>query len=255
MSQLARINEIYDILRSKHNASTKYLCSALGISESTVRRALDFLAATDDRIRRVRGGVVLENTRDDFEYMFELKTSLNVELKRRIAQAVGDHVSDGESLILDSGTTCLHAAMQFHDRKDLRVITTDVKIAEELAKYENLESIVVGGVIRPGFYSIGQSPALEMLDHFAVDKVIMSADAVDIVKGITNLSTFEVEVKKKIIDIARTAILIADHTKFGKVSLYRVADLSRYATIITTKELDAQIAEEIRDLGIRLVLA
>ncbi len=254
MSQLARINEIYDILRSKHNASTKYLCSALGASESTVRRALDFLASTDDRIRRVRGGVVLQNTRDDFEYMFELKASFNVELKRRIAQAVVDHVSDGESLVLDSGTTCLQTAMQLHRRERLRIITTDVKVAEELAKYETIESIVVGGVIRPGFYSIGESPALEMLDHFTVDKVIMSADAVDVVRGVTNLATFEVGVKKKIIDIARIAILIADHTKFGKVSLYRVADLSRFATIITTKELDARIAEEIRDLGIPLVL-
>jgi DeoR/GlpR family transcriptional regulator of sugar metabolism len=94
-----------------------------------------------------------------------------------------------------------------------------------------------------------------MLDHFSVDKTIMSADAVDMRHGVSNFSMFEVSVKQKAIQMATTAILVADHTKFGKSSFYRVADLDRFHIVITTRELDDETAAQVRELGLELVLA
>jgi len=255
LNRAKRINRIFEILKDKGNASTKFLSKLLDVSESTIRRDIEFLGSMNKKVQRVHGGVVLNSSKHDLEYMFELKLNLNLELKRRIARKLLDYVDDSDSLIVDSGTTCLYASMELHHKEHLRVMTLDVKIAEELAKYENIESIVVGGLIRPGYYTIGESLALEMLDHFRVDKTILSADAIDLENGVTNFSIFEVGVKKKIIEMAKTVILLADHTKFGNTYFYKVANLSKFSTIISTNELEKKFIDGIQEMGVHLVLA
>ena len=257
VKQAERIHTIHAILKEKGNASNKFLCSVFDVSESTVRRDIDLLASMHADVQRLHGGVVLEGSNGNLEYMFEVKLNLNREEKRRIARAAVEFVENGDRLVVDSGTTCLFAAMELHHRKDLRVITLDTKIACELAKHESIEATIVGGIVRPGFYTVGESMAIEMLDHFSVDTTIMSADAIDVAKGVTNFSIFEVGVKKKIIEMAKTVILIADHTKFGGSFFYKVTDLVQVDTIITAKELersDPGLVHTIRDLGVTLVL-
>jgi len=255
VNQAERSKQIERLLMEKGNASIRYLCSVFSVSEATMRRDIAYLVKDNPQVKRLHGGVVWENSSGNLEYMFELKLHVNHELKKRLASAILEHIEDEESIVLDSGTTCLHIAMQLHKKERLRVVSLDVKIAEELAKYEKIESMIVGGSVRPGFYSIGDSFAVEMLDHINVDKAIVSADAVHIDKGVTNCAIFEVGVKKKIMEISDYPILVADHTKFGKAALYKIADLSQFKLIVTTKELDEGMADQIRDLGVQLVLA
>lgn len=254
MRRSDRINRIQEILREKRTASTKYLCNVLETSESTVRRDVDFLISMNSNVRRVHGGVVLNDARTDLEYMFELKLKLNLDLKLHVADAAAKCIQDGDSIVLDSGTTCMFVAKALSHKKNLRVVTTDVKVAEELAKCENIESIIVGGVVRPGYFAVGDSLATEVLDHFVVDTAFLSADAIDAVNGVTNYSSFEVGVKKKVIQIAHRAILIADHTKFGKTSFYRIAPLSAFSLIVTNKEIDVDILQQITESGVAVKL-
>lgn len=255
MKQAERINQMMQILQEKHNASTKYLCKVLDVSESTARRDIEFLASLNKDVRKVHGGVVLDGAAKGLEYMFELKLSVNVELKRRVARAVVSLLEDNDSVILDSGTTCLYTATELHRRKDLRIATVDLQVASELAKHEHIESLIVGGLIRPGYYTVGDTLATEMLEHFSIDKAVVSADAVDIETGVTNFSIFEVGVKRKILETAGKCILATDYTKFGTRTFYKVAEISRFATIVTNSELDERYADAIRELGIELVLA
>lgn len=245
-----------DILTTKDNASTTYLCKVLNVSESTVRRDIEFLASLRKEVRKVHGGVVLEGANQhDHEYMFELKQNVNVVEKRRIARAAVDLLEDGDNVLLDSGTTCLQIASELHARKHLRIATVDLQIATELARHDHIESLIVGGLIRPGYYTIGESLALDMLEHFSINKAIVAADAVDMNVGVTNFSMFEVGVKRKILQLAEVRILVADHTKFGAKTFYKVASLDRFSTIVTNKELEQSYADHIRELGINLILA
>jgi len=255
VNQSERIRQILFWLKEKGTLSITELCEHLQISEATARRDIVRLAETDPSIKRFHGGVAWENLSGNLEYKFERKLHVNQEYKKRIASAILEHINDDESLLLDSGTTCLYIAEQLHKKKSLRVVSLDIKIAEELAKYEKIESMVVGGTVRTGFYTIGESFAEEMLAQIHVEKAIMSADAVDIGNGITNYSIFEVGVKRNIFKISDYVILVADHTKFGNVSLYKIADLQRFDLIVTTKELDQSYIEAIRKLNIPLVLA
>lgn len=255
MKQSERLSQLMHILSERHNASTKYLAKALDVSESTVRRDIEFLASMKEEVRKVHGGVVLDGAKSGLEYMFELKLGLNVELKRRIARAAVGLLEDNDSVLLDSGTTCLYTAMELHGRKDLRMATADLQVAIELAKHDNIESLIIGGLIRPGYYTIGDTHATEMLEKFSIDKAIMGADAVDLGDGITNFSIFEVGVKRKILETARTRILVADYTKFGNSTFYKVGGISRFTTIITNQELHSRCQEAIREAGVNLVLA
>jgi DeoR family fructose operon transcriptional repressor len=245
-----------EVLREKGNASFPYLADVLHASEATLRRDVTFMCASGDYpfVKRALGGVILENHKMGLEFMFDLKLNLNTELKMAIGARAAECIEDGDSIIVDSGTTCMYAARQLHTRSGLRALVTDVKIAAELGRYGSIETIIAGGVVRPGYFTIGGEIALEVMDRFNVEKALLSADAIDVQKGITNASLFEAAVKRKVIASARRAILLADYTKFGQVDMYRVADLEAVHSIITNQQLDPGIAESIREKGIDLIL-
>ena len=135
------------------------------------------------------------------------------------------------------------------------MITLDIRVAEELGKHSNIESNIIGGVVRPGYYTVGGIRALENLDSFSASKVFMSVDGIDIEHGITNASEFEVGVKRRIIQMASHVYVLADHEKIGTHALYRVAPISSVQTIITDQQIAPDKAAAIREMNIELILA
>ena len=256
MRRFERGERILGLLKEKGNASIVSLAKTLGISESSVRRDISYMTRLPQyrNVHRVRGGIYIDTKRAEFEYLFEQKVTLHRELKKAIARKALEYVEDGDSILIDSGTTCLYFAQMLGAKKHLKVITIDIKIAEVLGTYEEMESCVIGGVIRPGYYTIGGSNALENLDKFSGYKVFMSADAVDAATGLSNTSEFEVGVKRKIIESGRQVILLVDYTKFNKKALYRIASLSRIDTVITNRDLDLDTVQQLKDLNCTVVL-
>jgi DeoR/GlpR family transcriptional regulator of sugar metabolism len=245
-----------DLLKEKGNVSTVFLAKTFNVSESSIRRDINYMTSLRryQNIKRVHGGIILDLSEDGLEYMFEVKLGLNHNLKQTIAKKACEFIEEGDDIIIDSGTTCLCLAQCLNSKEGIRVIALDLKIAEELGKYGNIESTIVGGLIRPGYYTVGGNMALENLSQFRADKVFMSVDAIDIEHGITNASEFEVGVKKRIIQSARQVYILADHTKFYKHTLYKIADITVAHTIITNNHLDESYAERIREKEIELVL-
>lgn len=254
----ARIEKIVEILRDQGNASFAYLASLLATSEITIRRDIAFLTESGEYrfIQRVPGGVIhLGNKLDCLEYMFDLKLSINRDAKKAIAARALEFIKDGDGFILDSGTTCFYLAKLLHRRNGLRVLTTDVKIAEELGRHGNITTAILCGEVRPGYYTIGGDLATETLGKLHFDKAILSADAVDPTHGVTNTSMFEVGIKRGIVERSTTVILIADSSKFGKAAMFQVFDLSLIHVIVTDANLDTAAADQIRARGIQLVYA
>jgi DeoR family fructose operon transcriptional repressor len=255
--RLARSEQVMGLLKEKGNASIVYLARMLNVSESSVRRDIDYMIRLGkyQNVQRVHGGIILTEKPSELEYMFELKVDLNSGLKKEIARKAIEYVKDGDSIIIDSGTSCLSFVELLGIRKGLKVISVDIKIAEELGKHAEFESSIIGGVIRPGYYTVGGNSALENLNHFHSEKAFMSTDAIDLHHGLSNTSEFEVGVKRKIIKNAGQVILLVDHTKFNKISLYKVADLDEKFLIITNKEIDPEIVRQFNEAGQHIVLA
>lgn len=246
-----RLERIKATVMKLGNASTNYLSKSLDVSEPTIRRDITYLCNLNQSMKKIHGGIVYEGN-DQLEYMFELKQNQYIHRKRAIAQKLIDLIDDNDTIALDSGSTCYYASMELHHRDGLTVICTDIKTAEELCRYDNIETIIGGGIVRAGYYAIGGSMLLDNLNQFYVNKAIIAADALSLSKGITNSSTFEVGIKKKLLEISETHILLTDSSKFNKSCLYKVADWSSIHTIITDEGITDETAQALESMGIKL---
>ncbi|MBC7098267.1 DeoR/GlpR transcriptional regulator [Candidatus Bipolaricaulota bacterium] len=246
MQKVDRLSYIFDTLRREGSVSVKHLKEVLGVSESTIRRDIQaFLRMTKLPVKRVHGGLVLGVDKGSIEPVFEAKLSLMTREKARIATKALEYIEDGDSILLDSGTTALYLARLLHKRRGLKVIVADVKLAEELASFPEIETHIIAGLVRPGYYSIGGPMAEWHISQFTVEKAFLTADAVDPEMGVTNSSMFEVGVKRAIVAAGKTVILLADHSKLGKRALVKVCDLSAVDVFITSEGGDPEVLKAI----------
>ncbi|KHO63034.1 transcriptional regulator, DeoR family [Thermoanaerobacter sp. YS13] len=253
MNKAERIQKIFEILSSEGNASTKYLAEALGVSEATIRRDLINLSQENTfPFQRVRGGVIYSLEKSGVEPMFDLKLSQMVDEKKKIAKMALDLIEDGDSLFLDSGTTIYYLAKIIGSKKGLKVVTVDVKVAAELAKHPNIKTILAGGEVRSGYYSIGGDDTVNFLKQFRVEKAFLATDGWNI-DGTFNSSNFEVGIKRKMIELSKKRYLLADHTKYGKDAFIKVSDLDVFDAIIMDVPLSDDIVGRLKDKGISII--
>lgn len=249
MQKVERLSRILEVLRQEGSVSVRYLAQMLEVSEPTIRRDIqELLQMTKLPVKRVHGGLILDVDKGSIEPMFEAKLSLMTEEKRKIAAKALEYVEDGDSILLDSGTTAFYLARLLHKREGLKVVVTDVKIAEELASFPGIETYVVAGRVRPGYYSVGGTLAEEAIGQFKAEKAFLTADAVNPEAGVMNFSMFEVGVKKAIVKAGKRVILLADHSKIGKKGFVKVCDLSSVDTFVTSNGGDPTLVKKISEL-------
>lgn len=253
MNKAERIQKILEILLAEGNASTRYLAEALGVSEITVRRDVnDLCSDTNLPLKKVHGGVVYSLDKLGFEPMFDLKISRLSEEKKKIARIALELVENGDTIFLDSGTTIYYFAKILSSKKGLRVVTVDIKIAEELAQQPHIKTIIACGEVRPGYYSVGGTETLLFLETFRTDKAFIAADAWNL-DGIFNSSNFEVAVKRKMIQLARDSYLLADHTKYNKNAFIKVTDINVFKAIVTDQPPPSDVLTELGRRGITVM--
>jgi len=245
--------EIINILKSEGNASTKYLSGILHVSEATIRRDIAKLAGRDySPVKRVHGGAIYSLEKSGLEPMFDIKLSQFMEEKKKIAKLANNLVEDGDTIILDSGSTAYYLASELVKKKGLKIVTTDVKIAEKLSRHPDVQTILVGGVVRAGYFSIGGEMAHRCLSEFRGDKGFLGTDGWDL-NGTYNSSMFEVETKKSIIQSSMKIFLIADHTKYGKIALIKVANIEKFNAIITDSSPPEDVLESLKEKRIEII--
>lgn len=249
-----RRRQLIDHLREHGVANVAQMATDLGVSASTVRRDL-LMLEEQGWLQRTHGGAVLPEASASFEPSYAEKLGRMAAAKRLIGRLAACHVGDGEVVVLDSGSTTLAVALELKRRRRLTVITTDLKIAEALSGVQGFEVIVVGGRVRSEFYAIVGPFAEQTLRQVHANVAFLGADAIDLGRGVSNASLDEVPIKQLAIAAADRAILVADHTKFGRESLAKVVDLSVFDLVITDDGLDPSSRAAIRDKGIDLSVA
>ena len=174
--------------------------------------------------------------------------------KARIAKAAREHISPGEKIILDSGTTVLELAKLVNDIPDLTVVTNDLHIASEVSIFPNATLLMVGGVVRKGFNSTYGYFAEKMLGSISVNKTFLSIDAVDMEQGLLSYITDDTNIKKQYIKSGKEVILLCDHTKFQASAFINISQLDCIHRIIVGKELDGEYVERLESMGIDVEL-
>jgi DeoR family fructose operon transcriptional repressor len=248
-----RKRRLLELLSARGWADVSQLADELRVSAATVRRDLQFLEG-HGHIKRTHGGAVLPHVSTAFEPVLVEKSGQNRKEKEAVAREAAKLVSNGEVVVLDSGSTILALAQELKRKRDLTVITNDLKIALELCDAPGFNVIVLGGKVRPSLYSVTGPSVEEALGRFNANHSFLGADGINLDAGLTNASLEEAPIKTLMIRCGQRATLLADHSKFGKASLVKVCDLTEFDLVLTDDGLESKVAKRYLEAGVNLSL-
>ena len=174
--------------------------------------------------------------------------------KQRIGARAAALINDGETIILDSGTTTLEIARHLKRKQGLHVITNGVNIAAELLDARDVQTFIIGGTVRGESASISGRFSEEMFDQFSADKLFLSGAGCDLDFGVSGANLEETMVNRAMLRISREIILVADASKFSKRSMTRIATFSEIDVVISDTGLDKGIQAKLHALGCSLIL-
>lgn len=246
-----RRGELRRIVQTRGFASLAELAETLAVSESTVRRDVDVLERLGEA-KRTHGGVFWTGSPDKMR-VFDSRGDDSAVHKRQIAMAAAAQVLDGETILLDGGSTTYEIARQLVDRR-LQVVTNSLPVATLMSGCDSIELILIGGCIdkRTGV-TIGPM-ADALLATLRVDKAFLSVAGIDH-EGFYNSNLMLVETERTMSRIASTTCIAADSSKFGKASLSRLCGLGEVQWVITDKALRDDWRNTVTSSGVELILA
>lgn len=242
---------ILDILAEKGSVSVTDLYRRLEVSRETVRRDINRLAA-ENRLQKTHGGAI---SIDAVEPAFAERMEVNVEGKRAIGRVAADMVSDGDSLILDYGTTTIFLARSLACHRRLTVYTNDFHIATSLAGRNDNRVFMLGGELQgTDGVTLGRD-ATAMLGNYYADFAFVGVGAVSSHPWLMDYSREAAELRALMLSVARTPVLLADHTKFGKMAPVRVANLELVTHIVTDRRPETAMAKALGKLQAEILIS
>ena len=227
------------------------LCRDLDASDSSVRRDLAVLEA-QNILKRVYGGAVpVQGPAAAFDFAAESERLTDE--KRRMARLTSTLVQDGQTVILDGGSTVAAVAAELAGRS-LHIVTNSLPIAEMLESRRNIELTLTGGYLDPRIRVMLGPVCEQMLGSIRADVCIMGCGSVS-ASGFSNNNTLVVGSERKMIEIADRLIVVADHTKYGRSAMYPVAALDEADTVVSDHSLPGEYCDVLRASGIEVLLA
>jgi DeoR/GlpR family transcriptional regulator of sugar metabolism len=179
----------------------------------------------------------------------------NAEAKQSIGTAAAALVEEGETIFLGSGTTTLAVAGSLPQGGSYTVVTNSLTILNALAGRPNVTLIVLGGLFRYSELSMIGHITEHAMEELRADKVIMGIRAINSSDGLTNDSLPEAMTDRAIVNLGRQVIVVADHTKFGRVSTVLVAPIAAVDVIVTDGMAPTDQVEAIRTAGVEVIIA
>lgn len=257
LSNVERQEAIAQFVTHHLRVSVDQLVRSFGISPATARRDLDVLAERG-RLQRVHGGArtVPEAARMPAPELpaLEREDEQRAE-KGRIGAAAAALVNDGETVFIGSGTTTLEVARNLRNCRKLTVITNSLLVVNVLADIAGIDVIALGGQLRRSEMSLIGHAAEHALADVRADKVIIGIRAIDSSAGLTNAYAPETMTDRAILKVGREIIVVADHTKFGRIAPAFVAPLSAIHALVTDSAVDQAQLAAITALGVRAITA
>jgi len=232
-------------------ATLEELVSATGASESTIRRDLELLDQAG-AIQRTHGGAICSGDVRGMPALEERASTASAE-KRAIGRAVAARVEDGETVLLDGGTTTLEVARHLIGRP-LQVVTNSLPIANLLASDKTTDLILIGGYVYPRTgVAMGPLSVLTM-EGLRVRRSVLGAAGIT-AEGIFNSNSLLVETERQMMTCGQEVLIAADHSKFGRQSLARLCGLDEVDQIVTDTGLTAEDRAWLEAAGVEVVAA
>jgi len=246
-----RSDKIMEMLARKGKLSVTEIVESFSVSEATARRDLNFLAR-EGKIRRYYGGAILCQEAAPEGPILQ-RTMEQQEEKERIGRAAANLVEDGETIFLGSGTTVLQVAKNLAGRL-LTVITNSLPIINLMAYWPEITLTALGGQFRSSERSFIGHITDKFIQDLRANKVIIGIRAISLEHGLTNDYMPETITDRAILGMGQKVIIVADHTKFDRVSTVHVAPVEVAGTIVTDTLVPAGYIEELRSRDVELIV-
>jgi len=253
-----RLRMILEILSQEKKIVVKDLAEKFSLSNSSIRLDLTELESRG-LIYRTHGGAIIPNeTQNDLvlnKNVLKQREETYADEKRRIANAVIDLINDGDSIMIDGGSTNYFIAKQLNQKRGLTIITPSTHLLPILSQINDANIFLTGGLYQPYFEDLIGEISLETIGRFSPEKTIMGIDGISLKQGLTSTEPSMAVLKRKMISISRQLIIVADSTKIGKVCLIHVAGINEINTLVTDSNISEDNIKAIRDLGPKVITA
>lgn len=240
-------------LQEEGSARVRTLAEAFDVSEVTVRQDLEKLEA-DGFIVREHGGAFLKSVTQQVRAM-ALQHAENMDAKRAIGRAAAALVGDGETLILDSGSTTTEVAAQLPGRRDMTVITNALNIALMLGAEPGFDVHMSGGHFKAPTLSLSGDRSADYFRGLFAQTLFLATAAVDLRAGLTYPALSDIPVKRAMIEAAERVVLVADSSKIGRRSFTALGGIELVDVLVTDAGIAAADRIAIEQAGVEVLVA
>lgn len=226
----------------------KDLAEHLEVSEATIRRDLKALA-DEGKLELVHGGATLPRRTD---YSFRSKGMRNVDAKRVVGRLAAELVSNGDQILVDSGTTCFQMIPVLKTKRGVSVIVNSARLALELDT-PNLDVILLGGQYRPDRMDTVGPLANATLEQLRGYVAFISADGMSMDFGLTASDIESADLYRRAVANSREAVLLADATKFQSPSLFKIVDFDAISRVVTDRAPSPEWMQFLQEKNIEVI--
>jgi DeoR/GlpR family transcriptional regulator of sugar metabolism len=245
-----RRKKILEILEKESKVKVVELSRRFAISDVTIRNDLAELEESG-LLERIHGGAIRSH-KAYYNMSLSERMRANEPEKRRIAAQVAAMVSEGDTLMMDSGTTTLYVSRELKSVKDLTIVTNSLAIAEEIGYRDNIHLILVGGSLDQRYQFTYGDDAVQQLKRYKADLMVVSADGVSVEDGITTHHHHEAEVSRQMMARANKTIACVDFSKIGRGSFAFINSIECLDILVTDEKAGQEELELLREKGIKV---
>lgn len=244
--------DILRFIQEQGSCSINFLADNLRVTTETIRRNLKPLIEKKVVVK-FHGGVMLPHV-PPHEPPFLKRMEVYAEEKKAAATEAAKHVVDGESLLIDTGTTTLYLAEALGNHQNLTVTTNSLDIARQLASKNNNKVMMVSGEVRADDVAVFGNSAIEFIRQVHANKALLSIGAISSDGELMNFHLCEAEFSRALIRQAREVWVITDHSKFGRQGAVKVCDLQDVDVIVTDRNPPEEFVSHCRRANVRIIV-
>ena len=239
----ARQIEILELIRSQGYVATEQLVRQFNVTPQTIRRDINTLCDLD-LIERFHGGA--GRIGNAYNQPYQDRSNKDMEGKREIARMVAQRIPEGASLFLNIGTTTEAVASELVGRKDMRIVTNNLNIANMMRETDGSDVMIAGGIVRQSDGGIDGEATSDFLKQFRLDIGVIGISGIDEDGALLDFDYQEIRAAQAIIQNSRMVFLVADHTKFGRRAMVRLGSYEDIDHLFTDRRPPAEFMSAIR---------
>ena len=243
--------KILELVNLNGKVSVNELSKRFDVSEVTIRNDLSHLEKKGFLIKSRGGG--LKSQRVGIDRQLDEKAKINSKEKQAIGKKAAEIIKDGDTIIIDSGSTTIEVAKNLEYIKDLTVITNALTIASQLIRDE-VKVILLGGVLRNTSLSLIGPIAENSIKNFYCDKCFIGVDGIDSQYGIFTPNPEEAQLNKLMIESSKEVVVVTDSSKFNRKSFAFISPINKVNIVITDSKIPEEELKNLHNMGIKVIL-